>query len=220
MAIRGISLMLAVMLVFAGCSQEAEEEPTAVKAPPPPTQSVIVNEISGHINPIMGAANTGAPLRKKVRSDAINGLKQSRSKYGGTPNGSAAFDQVAGRLRDEIKRSQENRMWEYVVFACDAHDVLKPDRKRDVARIREKALVQMRRPRAKVKSFMTVDYETNDRVAFIEVTIPTSGETEKGSARIGDTIMGLRIVDFVGNNEGVRFEYVETGEVFEVFMSR
>ena len=50
----------------------------------------------------------------------------------------------------------------------------------------------------------------------MEFYLPKERKTEKRQVRVGEEFFGLQLTEIIGNNQGVRFEYLDTGQSFDV----
>lgn len=213
---RLVHLLLALALV-AGCAEEPPPEEDEVKPPPPPSGQEVQQDLSRPIQPILNMATTGTPLAPNVIQEAESGLNTQLQKHNANPNLEEAKRQVAGQVRQMINQANESELWQYVVAGADIYGMLAPSNPA-IERMRQNAEIQMRRPQLKLHGIMVVDYETNDRAASVTVTVPMERKSEKRYVRAGDEILGLEVLEIIGES-GVRFKYLETGDTFEEYLN-
>lgn len=74
-------------------------------------------------------------------------------------------------------------------------------------------MAELRKPRVNIIGFMTTQGQDS---VLLEFYLPIEKKTEKQQVRVGEEFYGLKLTEIIGNNQGVRFEYLETGQVFDV----
>jgi hypothetical protein len=196
------------------CTKKAPEPPPP---PPPsvqqPTAEQITDEMRSSLAEVTPLLDTGGAVPQALADKALAGLRTAKDKHQAGENGKKALTHMAVELEEQLRRSGEAELWHKAVFLCDALDALDPGNVR-VQRYRDKAKVQLNRPVVRVKSFFE-DKATGQTTIFLDVYIPESGKTESVAAREGEEFLGLKFLNIVGNQSGVRFEYLATGDVFE-----
>lgn len=199
--------------VMVGCEIEEEEED---EEPPPPSAA----EISGAIRQAYQGLNqynqrfAGIPQEEK--QEALQGVAQARSQYQATPHGPEGISQAAQELEGLIREARNNEAWDLVVFAVDALQTLEPGNTR-FERDRERAELYRNLPQLEITGFFD-DPDTGAVTVFMNVTLPQQGRTEQVQARPGDEFHGLEMREIIGRNQGIRVEYLPTGDEYEVMM--
>ena len=65
-----------------------------------------------------------------------------------------------------------------------------------------------------------IDGKTNQTAVFMEFYIPSEKRSYKEQVRVGEEFYGLKLVEIIGDNQGVTLEYLETDETFDVLSDR
>lgn len=206
-----VAILSVLVGFFAGCAEEKDAEPE-VAAPPPPT----VNELQTQIET---ALQLNVPLPPPTTSlsgaDAAAWLGQVRSQkqtHSATPNGQQALRNVSKKIEERLDLAEKQKMWEFVALFCDAHEALNPGSTKYV-QTKQRAIVELKKPRVKISMIIERDGITT---AIAKVTLPLEGKTYDEVFRTGEILHGIRLVEFIGKARGARFEYLETGEMFDV----
>jgi len=113
-----------------------------------------------------------------------------------------------------IRQTYNNELWSFVLVYADIHGILDPGSKKFRAQ-RDRAIAELKRPTVVIKGILS-DSVTNRPSAILRITFPLDGRTVTETMKQGDLLHGLRFVEVIGNSQGIVFEYVETGEPFEV----
>ena len=202
------ALMLAIILT--GCTKE-DPEPV-VEEPPPPTPEEIYNEIMSQTALNAPIPPKGTSLPPGTGPAFLQQIRGIQTRHKATEEGKIALKRVAQTVDERIPRMKDNELWDFVVVLCDVHELFKPGSTR-FDRIRATAEIELRKPKVTVSGI----FEADGRVtALLKFYLPLTGETFKEQPRIGEVLHGMKFIEVVGNNRGVKLEYLETGELINV----
>jgi len=222
---RLIVLCLAATLVLCACPKPPPPPPPpAPKAPEEPTPEAIAAQIRPALEPYrrllrqkIGPGGTGAADglsggdQKRVREE----LKAAKQKFQHTENGKQAIRMVTHDVEEMIRNARDQSRWRIVKECIETWRILSPGSPK-MDRIEERADLHLRQPRVFVKGFFD-DEETGDTYVFLEVTERPSKKRHDLRARVGDVFFHVRLLDIVGDNKGVKLEYLLIpGTIWEV----
>lgn len=209
---RRLTVLLAVLLIaIAGCEKEEEEEPLVEEAPPPSPQE-IAQKIIRELDLTAPIPPPEWNMPKEVIPGYLSAFRSARSQHSSTMEGKEALRIVSRAVDKRLNRMEEAEHWDAILLLCDVHEILNPgSTKFNLSR--EKAEVELRKPRVTVKGIMEA---AGQKVAFLHYYLPLTGERFDERVRVGEEFYGLRLLNIIGMDRGVRLEYLETGESFEV----
>lgn len=210
---RFTNMLVLAALIGAMCG--CEKKPVEPPAPPPriPSESEITAEFTSAYQPLVDAFNLGqAELPAGTGEPIANALRAVKSKHAMSQNGPAAIQKVTSAIEDLVTNANDRQLWGVVVAACDALQSMNPESSK-IDRYRERALLQLNRPKVTISGSSSVRDKT---VFFMDVYLPETKKTESRQQSVGDEFLGLHFVEVIGDNQGVKFEYKATGDVFTV----
>ena len=82
-------------------------------------------------------------------------------------------------------------------------------------RTRDKAVVELRKPRVTIEGFF-YDGKNDQTSVFMNFYLPMEKVTYREKVRVGEEFYGLKMVEIIGRSQGVTMEYMETDETFDV----
>ncbi|MDQ1256758.1 MAG: hypothetical protein QG656_1358 [Candidatus Hydrogenedentes bacterium] len=218
-----VLLLMVGMLLLPACTNKSEvkEEVKQAEPPPPPripTPEEIYNEIRPTIQPYVDVINGGQPA-PGYSATVLDGLKNAKNKHSPADNGKMALARLTRDVEDIIKVARENKFWKIVLGACECYEVLEPGNVR-TQRYIDEANLQLARPKVKIKGFFD-DKETKDIYVFVDAEIRGVDEIKQFRIREGEEFLDpphtLRFVEILGNNKGIRLEYLAIeGDTFDV----
>lgn len=214
---RGISLLavLAMAFIEAGCGGEPPPDPDA---PPPPTPEEIAAKIVSDLQLNAPLPARGSRLPRNAAAQFLTAVRTAKTQNSVSEDGKRALDFVSQELDRRLRALEDAELWEHVLNYCDAHLIFDPTSKK-FDRYRDKAVVELRKPKVTLGGFY-IDGNTNLTAVFMDFYIPTTRMTHRENVRVGEEFYGLKLVEIIGDNQGVSLEYQETGEAFEVLMKR
>lgn len=201
---------MAGVILLAGC--EIEDPP-----PPPPSPPEITSEIrDAYQDLVREYLHPEALIPGARKRQALEEIQRLRAEYQGTEHGPEAISEAAEQLEDLIREAYYNRAWSLTIFAVQALQTLEPNNTR-FQRFHEQAVVRRNRPRAQVTGFFE-DPEQDVITVFMRVYLPAENRIESVQVREGEEFLGLRLIEVVGRNQGVRLQYMATEEEYQVPM--
>ena len=222
---RLLVLCLAATLVLCACPKPPPPPPpVAPKAPPEPTPEAIAAEIRPALEPYRNL------LRQKIGpggTDAAGGLspgdqkrvqdelKAAKQKFQHTENGKQALRMVTHDVEEMIQNARDQSRWRIVKDCIETWRILSPGSAK-MDRLEERTNLHLRQPRVTVKGFFD-DAQTGDTYVFLEVTEQPSKKRHDIRARVGEEFFDVELLDIVGDNKGVKLEYLLIpGTIWEV----
>lgn len=210
-------------IVLAGC-QAQEETPTprsvrqAREATEEKSPEQIANELRQNLNPLRSYVGPDARIPPPVADKALDGLKSDKKKHQVTENGNQALNIIASEVAEAIRTADDKESWAKIPVLVAALQVLEPGNDA-YDRYVERAKVELNRPQVSIRGFFS-EQSANETVAFLNVYEPETQKMLAVNAREGEEFLGLRFLSVIGKNQGVRLEYMKTGESFDVFVPR
>ena len=209
------SLLVLLLLPFALSACEwVLPPPPPPKAETPPGEPVTKGQVLAEMEPMIEpfrdvvksgkGANTGLTFQN--RNAVIELLRDAHQRYAQYENGRSAMRTLGTEIIDIAKEAGEQDRWRLVQACVDAHEILNMDSLM-LDRLDERAQVLIARPKVKVRGFME-DGETKDVFVFLEITDRQTGRTKTVTLREGEIVDTLRVVEIIGANDAVRFEYL------------
>ncbi|MBI5093422.1 MAG: hypothetical protein HZB26_13400 [Candidatus Hydrogenedentes bacterium] len=206
-------VLVMVLATMVGCEDAKKKE--AEKAPPPKirTKGEVAGDFQPAYRPLQDAVAAGQDVPRETGAAIAGALGSAKGKNAAEPNGPDAISQVTSELEDLVKAANDKQLWGTVVSACDALAAMDPSSPK-VARYKDKAILQLNRPVVKITASTKIgDGKT---VFFFDVFLPDKNKTESQKVSVGDEFCGLRFVEVIGNDEGVKLEYKAVGDTFDV----
>lgn len=210
--IRTVALSLVAAIVLLGC--EKKEVKKENEPPPPPTAEQVYNELYNHIAPLIREFMVEeAEIPAEMVDSAINQLRASKTKHQLGPNGPEGINRVVTQVADALNRAYDAKAWSLCLAMGQAMEVLEPNNKAYQGKL-DRALVEKNKP--KVMKFSTF---TTNGITTIMLTLylPKTGETKDFKVREGEEFEDLKLIEIIGNNDGLKFEYIPTGDTIEWF---
>lgn len=200
-----------------GSSEPVKPNPAGdAAAPPPPTPEEVARRVITDLQLDAPLPPKGTRLPASVRATVLGQFDQQKANLSKTPEGQAALEIVKRRLDDRIRALNDAEMWEYVMLYTDAYARLDPQ----IAKyedMRAKAMIELRKPRVTVQGLPEV---AGHKVAILSIYIPISSETFQETLSVGEEIHGIKFVSVYGDNRGITYEYLETGERYVQLLDR
>lgn len=195
--------IIAILAVALTACQK-EEEPEEEVAPPPTPQEIAAG--------IIQKAGLNSPQPKP---DLLQVLQQEKNANVGSQDGKDALLIVSHKVDERIRAAEDMKSWQAVLQYVKASKILRPETKRYDA-LEKRAVTELKRPEVDLKAFF--DVGNGQTVAILEFYLPLEGETVSERMRPGEEAYGLKLAQILGNNSGVRMEYLETGETYDIFL--
>jgi len=193
------------LVVLSACKERAPEPPPPPPPPPPPTAEALESRVMSKVDPLINSFPNGGKELRETLSKEVASLKTEL-------NGGSAQNRITNTFIDMLKAAHEGEDWDRVLNLCEGIDVLDPGNTR-TQRMRQRAIDEKSRPSVKMTGVMEVDDVPN---VFLEIYIPTTGETVHEQVREGEEFHGLILERIIGNNQGVRLKYLKTDTTFDV----
>ena len=213
---RALSLLavLAMACCITGCAEKEPETPDALPPPPPPTPQEIADKIMTDLQLNEPLPAPGATMPKQASANFLNAVRGAKTQNSVSVDGKEALQIVSQSLDSRLRALESNQLWEHTLTYCDAHLIFSPDSHK-FDRTREKAVAELRKPRVTIRGFY-IDGNTNQTSVFMDFYLPMEKATHREQVRVGEEFYGLKLVEIIGNNQGVTMEYLETGQSFNI----
>lgn len=208
-----VVMSLLAFVLALGCEKGEELPQKPVEQEKTPEQ--IVELIKKDLKPL-GKIMSGGVISPDEKNQVLSKLRTHKTTYQSKENGVIALERIKGEVEQAIRGARDSERWFMVLVALEIYDVLEPGSTR-YQRLAKTAVLQMKKPKVKLKGFFR-DIESNDQFyAFVEITDPVSGKTYSEQMREGEEKHGIRFSRIIGNQQGVEFEYMAIpGDFFEV----
>jgi hypothetical protein len=208
----GIVLVGLLVVAVPACAPKEPPPPEEPPPPPPPTPEELAQKLIGELGldaPLPGA---NARVTPEEAQKLKQGIQRAKAQHTGTPDGKRVLQLLSNKLDDRISALEAAQRWEHVILMIDAFEALNPGSLKWL-QSKEVATAEMRKPRVTIVGFLTTQGQDS---AILEFYLPIQRTTEREQVRVGEEFYGLKLLEIIGNNQGVRFEYLETGDVFDV----
>lgn len=205
------TVLLAIFII--GCAEPAPKEPET-PPPPPPTPEEVAQTIINTLALNGPMPMEGSAIPANVAQQMISETRRQKSSLGVTEDGQFSLSIVSKKVDSRCRKMYNNEHWTYVFTLAEMHLILNPGSpKFDVEK--QRAFIEMSRPIVTIKGILE-DGTTNRPLARLQMRLPMEGRTVQESMKQGDVMYGIRFVEVIGGSQGVVFEYLATGELFEV----
>jgi hypothetical protein len=204
------TLLAAIFII--GCAKEPEPEPEIAPPPPPPppTPQEVADKILADVsNP---TADELTNPQKLEGSKAL--LSQQKAQLAATQDGKETLQIVSRTIDQKLRGAVNNEDWPLTFYFSDLHITLNPDSTRFLSE-RTRAISELKKPVVTIKGLIN-DKSTGRRIAHLDIYLPLERRTASESMKLGDQLYGIRFAEIIGKNQGIVFDYLETGESFEV----
>ena len=219
-SIRILAVVMIAVVAVAGCggsSEPAQPTPTGdAAAPPPPTPEELARRAITDLQLDAPLPPRGVRVPASVRATTLSQFDQQKATLSKTPEGQAALDIVKKKLDDRIRAIYGAEMWEHVMLYTDAYARLDPQISK-YDEMRNKASIELRKPRVAVKGLPQVG---GHQVAMLSIYIPMTSQTFEERLSVGEEMHGIKFLNVYGENRGITYEYLETGEKYVALLER
>lgn len=140
-------------------------------------------------------------------------LRREKARLQGTEDGDKSLAIVARKVDERVRQYERAELWEHVLTLTDAHLIFKPGSPK-FNHTRDKAQVEIRKPRVTLKGLPEID---GRKTVILSFYLPMTNKTYSERMTLGEEMHGARLLSVIGKDRGVRMEYLETGEIFEVY---
>lgn len=212
------AMAIVAALAIVGCpgSNEPRKPTTAVdpNAPPPPTPEELARQTITELGLDQPLPPPGSRLSASVRATTLTQFRAKHTQLSATPEGQIALKTIQETLEKKIDAYQQGGYWEYVITYADAYAIFQPE-SRKYLQAKEKAEVELRKPRVTVHGLPSVD---GHQIALLKIYVPLSSQTYDERLSVGEDAHGVRFIEVFGNSRGIRWEFMETGERFVAYL--
>lgn len=207
------TILIAIFII--GCSEPVEEVDEDIPPPPPPpTPQEVAAKLSNDLKLDAPLPAEGATFDPAELARMTNLLKQQNAQLSATEDGKISMQIVSQKIDSQVRKCYSNERWAHVLAFSDMHLILQPESTKFIAE-RTLAVAELKKPQVTIKGIIK-DGSSGSRLAYLEIYLPFEGKTYSESMKLGDQLYGIRFTEIIGNNQGIIFEYLETGESFEV----
>lgn len=212
---RAVSLLAVIAMAFcvAGCG-EREPKKSDTPPPPPPTPEQDAQTIMGNLQLNGPLPAAGSTMPEEESTKFLMTLRTAKNQNSTDAHGAQVLLLVSQKLDSRLRALEKNELWEHVLTYCDGHLILNPGSPR-FNRTRDKTISELRKPRVTIDGFF-YDGKTSKTFVFMYFYLPNEKKTYREQVRVGEEFYGLKLVEIIGNNQGVTMEYLETDETFDV----
>ena len=212
---RALSLLAVVAMAFCvtGCG-EREPKKSETPPPPPPTPEEIADKIMTDLQLKEPLPAVGSTMPEQASAKFLNAVRSAKTRNSTSADGKQALLLVSQKLDSRLRALVKNELWEHVLTYCDGHLILNPGSPK-FNRTREKTISELRKPKVTIDGFF-FDGNTKQTSVFMDFYLPIEKKTYRAQVRVGEELYGLKLVEIIGNNQGVTMEYLETDETFDV----
>lgn len=214
-------MAVAVLFILPGCSEDSPRgrpEKVPVKgstdAPVEITSQDIANKIIMDANLDIPIPPQGARFPPAIRQNMLRMLELANTQHSMDPKGKEALGFVKQRLEKRVKEFDRAQLWEHLIGFIDAHKILAPSSSK-YNRLRDKAMVELRRPKISLRGIIN---HGEHQMATLDFYLPLTSEYFSEKLYVGDIKHGIKIVSIFGDNIGVTVEYLETADIYNVFL--
>ncbi len=203
-----VLILLAIVSPVTGCAPKEPPKPAEPPPPPPPTPEEIAAKIvaeSGIGDPL---PEPNATFPQEAADKLKNRLRSAKNTNQSTPDGQRALQLVNQQLDQRIRALEGAGAWEYLLGHIEAFEVLNPGSPK-WATSKEAALAELSKPKITIVGFM-------QDTAILRFYLPVTKQEARESMRIGEEMHGVTLMEIIGNNQGVRMKYGQTGQTFDV----
>ena len=200
-----------------GCGSPEPAKPKQVvdpNAPPPPTPEQIYKRVITELGLDQPLPPPGSRLSTASRGTTLESYRRQQAELSKTPEGQAALKMVQKVLEDRVSALEKGEFWEHVVTYADAYKIFQPNSKK-YDQLQEKAMRELRRPRLALKGLPEVD---GHKMAILNIYVPLTSEYYEERLSVGEEIHGIKFIDVFGNDRGIRWEFLETGERYVAYL--
>ena len=208
------TLLMCIFII--GCAEEPIEEPEGDLPPPPPPPTPeeiagkIINDLQLNGPPPAAGASVPPDIANRMKAT----MSSQKANLSATEDGKMALVIVGHKVDSRVRQSNNNESWAFVLLYTDLHIVLNPGSKKfNAERIR--AVAELSRPIVVIKGILH-DGTTNRPLARLAITLPLENRTVTETMKEGDELYNIRFIEVIGNSQGIVFEYVTTGDTFDV----
>ena len=206
-----------IAICLTGCGGEEDAvTPLAVPQQKEATPQEVADKIiqEAQLNAPLPVA--GSTLPPGMAQTFLKQFRQVKNQHSGSETGVQALVIVSKAIEGRIKDVERAQLWHYLLVYVDAHKILNPGSTK-FSRQQERARIELKRPRVTPRGFI-VDGISGQTVVMLDIHLPLEDKVYSEQLRVGEEIHGLKLVDIVGNNQGVTLEFLESGEIFNEFM--
>lgn len=187
-----------------------------------PTREEVLAEMRPILAPLRAALlepeASRPPFPESVRDQVVMGLRDAQLKYGETEGGRAAFLVLADEVKGLALEARKQERYRLVATCVDAHDILGMS-SLVMQRLDDRARKILAQPIVRVRGVVD-DLEKGTTYILMELINRETHEVTRTRARVGDILGDLRVVELIGRNRKVVFEYLPIeGLTFEVDFS-
>jgi hypothetical protein len=213
--------LLILSLGFFGCDVKSWlKMPSGVQTAAEKPKEAILAEVRPIIEPFRAAVNAvpspEAPGLTDAQCEEVLGkLRDAQAQYGAMSTGAAAFKELAYEIADIAKKARDNERWRLVEACVDAHQLLNMQSV-TLQRLDARAKMMLARPTVELKGFLE-DKGKGETYVFLQITDHVTQTRKTVKVREGEEFNDLRLIGIIGNNKGVKLEYLKIeGLFFEI----
>lgn len=205
-------LIVAGLIVLAGCEREPPPPPEP-EAPPPPTAQELYQQLRQSLGPLWAAVEQGRGMSRMQMEAAVDAFRAARQQVLMEENLPEAVERLKRDLSEAVTKSRREDRGKAAWLAIKSYYVLEPGSTRFDPQLRWANLV-LARPEVRVRGFAGDGPNT---YIFMDVTEPETTNTVQYRQRVGEEFHDvLRVLSIQGNNDWVVLEYLPLEQEFRV----
>ncbi|MCH7959806.1 MAG: hypothetical protein IID08_06735 [Candidatus Hydrogenedentes bacterium] len=210
--------LFVVALFLPGCAEEEAPQVVAptIATPAPPTPQEIADRIANEMGLNEPLPPPGSTLPPGTASAFKQDITRIKGEQSAAEEGAVVLGFLSSKIENRIRQVERSKLWHHVLIYEEAYRVLNP-RSQKFKRQRDKAIIELKRPSVSLTGFM-YDGRNDTTIAFLEINMPLEDILYEERLRPGEEIHGLKLIKIIGNNQGVTFEFIESGDFFDVYM--
>lgn len=206
-----VVIWVGIVVVLVGCEESPE--------PDLRSENEIYNEMKRPLDEAWKHVEGRKRMDEEKANQFVSALAQSVSKNRSAENGPKAIDRLKSQCVGYAKRAERQALWHGVALFARIHQMLEPGSVK-LKRLAEHAALELSKPIVDVTGFAGVPGDPN---IFVHVYLPLEGVMLGVKiVREGEEFLNppytLRVVEIIGKFRGVTFEYMASGDRFDVML--
>ena len=213
---RWVSILVLLAVAMVGCNSENPWWKRRPPENPPISKEALQAELRPKLAPLRAALNAPneeqAVISDAQRREIMMALTQAQAEHGEEKAAQEVFRDLADQISSLARDAATAEYWRLVQTCIDVYEVLNME-SYTLKRLDARAKEMLGRPKVEVQGFLE-DKSHDDIYVFLKLTDRRTGKVTKVQAREGEEFNDLRLVEIIGRNKQVRFEYLKIEGLF------